>query len=195
MKKLTVLFFGVLIATSFVNAQKTKWAFDKAHSKIQFDIDHMVISEITGQFHTYDGEILADKEDFTDVKVNLTIDVKSIDTDHEKRDEHLRSSDFFDIVKYPSITFKSISMKKVDGKYHLKGNLTMHGVTKNIDLYVQYGGSLKDPYGNTRVGFKITGIINRTDFGLVYNSVLEAGGVLIGEEVTFKCNIELIKQK
>ena len=159
MKKLTIIFFLSLFTLVSATAQQTKWAFDKAHSKIQFDIAHMVVSEVSGQFHSYEGTILADKEDFTDLKINLTIDAKSIDTDHEKRDGHLRSADFFDVENYPTITFVSKSMTKVkDNNYKLTGDFTMHGVTKTIHLFVKYGGTLKSPFGTTVAGFKVTGI-------------------------------------
>ena len=122
MKKLTFILLLPLFAFVSTNAQQTKWAFDKSHSKIQFDIAHMVVSEVTGQFQAYDGTIMSDKADFTDIKINLNIDAKSIDTDHEKRDGHLRSADFFDVENYPNITFVSKSMTKVkDNNYKLTG--------------------------------------------------------------------------
>ncbi len=156
----------------------------------------MVITDVSGRFRSFDGTVYADKADFTDIKISLTIDVKSIDTDNKKRDDHLRSSDFFDADKYPTITFISKSMKKT-GKdtYKLSGDFTMHGVTKEITLDVKYGGTIKDPYGNTRAGFKLTGKLDRTDFGLKYNSVMDNGGLLIGEEVEIICNVEIIKAK
>jgi len=194
MKK-TVLFLSIFfLAIIYANAQETKWSFDKAHSKIQFDVAHMVISEVSGQFQEYEGGVVTSKEDFSDARIDFSIAVKSIDTDNEDRDKHLRSADFFDVEKYPQITFSSKEIKNV-GKhqYQLTGNLTLHGVTKEVVLDMKYGGTAKDPYGNIKAGFKITGLINRTDFGLKYNSVMETGGILIGEEVTIICKVELIK--
>ncbi|MCH8318906.1 MAG: YceI family protein [Bacteroidetes bacterium] len=196
MEKKTAILGVLMLIVLSVSAQKTKWAFDKAHSKIQFDVSHMVISEVSGQFQDYEGTVLADKADFSDAKIEFSIDVKSIDTDNEKRDGHLRSADFFDADKYPKITFKSKSIKKAgDNKYKLTGELTMHGVTKTVTLDMKYGGTAKDSYGNIKAGFKITGTIDRTDFGLKYNSVMESGGLLIGEEITIICKVELLKQK
>ncbi len=197
MKK-TVLFLSILfLVIHSVSAQEeAKWGFDKIHSKIQFDVDHMVISEVSGQFQEYEGTVVTSKEDFSDARIDFSIDVKSIDTDNEDRDKHLRSADFFDVEKYPKIIFSGKEMKKVgENLYQLTGDYTMHGVTKEITLDVKYGGTVKDPYGNIKAGFKITGIINRTDFGLKYNSFMDSGGMLIGEEVTITCKIELIKLK
>ncbi|MCX8143575.1 MAG: YceI family protein [Bacteroidia bacterium] len=177
-------------------AQTTKWVIDKSHSKVQFDVAHLVISEVTGQFKSFDGSVLSDKPDFSDAKIEVSIDVNSINTDDEKRDGHLKSPDFFDANKYPKITFKSKSLKKVNNNlYKLTGDLTMHGVTKEVVLDVQFNGIKNDPWGNTKAGFKVTGKINRNDFGLKYNAPLEGGGVLIGEEVNITCNVELLKQK
>jgi len=196
MKRVSIILGLLFMAFGFINAQQVNWGIDKAHSKIQFDIDHMVISEVSGQFQDYNASITATKDDFSDVKIDLSIQAKSIDTDNEKRDQHLASADFFNAEKYPTITFKSNKLEKVsDNKYKLTGDFTMHGVTKKISLDVKYGGTLKDPWGNTRAGFKVTGTINRTEYGLTYNSVLEAGGVMIGEEVRINCNIELVQQK
>ncbi len=196
MKKLTLILVVLMLAMFSATAQKTKWTFDKVHSKIQFDIAHMVIAEVNGQFHDYEGTILADKEDFSDAKIKFSIDVKSIDTDNAKRDEHLRSEDFFDAAKYPKITFASKSIKKAgENQYQLTGDLTMHSVTKTITLDVKYGGTVTDPYGNIKAGFKITGTIDRTDFGVKYNSVMESGGLMFGEEVIITCKVELMKMK
>jgi polyisoprenoid-binding protein YceI len=191
MKKLSIVI--ALFSLAFVQAQTT-WNFDPAHSSIRFAVDHMVISEVEGQFSTYEGAVIATKEDFSDAKINFVIDVNSVDTDNEKRDGHLKSADFFETEKYPKMTFVSTSVEKIaDGKYNLKGKLTLHDVTKEIALAMTYGGTVKDPWGNTKAGLKVTGVINRTDFGLKYNSILEAGSMLIGEEVTITCKVELVK--
>ncbi len=196
MKKTNLILSIIMLTVFSVTAQKTTWTFDKTHSKIQFDVAHMVISEVSGQFQEYEGTVLTSKEDFSDAKIDFLIDVKSIDTDDGERDGHLQSPDFFDADKYPNITFKSKSMKKSgENQYKLTGDFTMHGVTKEITIDAKYGGTVTDPYGNVKAGFKITGIIDRTDFGLKYNSVMDTGGLMIGEEVTITCRVELLKMK
>ena len=195
MKTLINILFISMIAYATTYAQQANWDFDKSHSKIQFDVAHMVISEVTGQFHDYEGKIEIDKNDFTKSNISITIDAKSIDTDHEKRDGHLRAPDFFDVEKYPNITFISKSIEKIEKNiYKLSGDFTMHGITKAIDLNVKHIGTIKDPYGNTRAGFKVEGSINRTDYGMKYNSIMEAGGLLIGEDVSILCNFEIIQK-
>ena len=188
------LIIGLLLLSSLSMAQSTKWAYDASHAKVGFSILHFGISETEGRFTKYEGTVRADEPDFSDAKINITIDVNSIDTDEEKRDEHLKSADFFDVAKYPSITFKSKSFKSI-GKntYELVGDFTMHGVTKEIKLKAMYKGTVVDPYENTKAGFKISGVIDRTDYGLEWNGVLAAGGVLVGDEVELDINIELLK--
>lgn len=190
----TVLFLSTLC---FLHAQ-TEWAFDVSHSSIQFSVKHMVISHTTGQFNQFDGSVTSTNEDFTDSQIELTIDVNSIDTEDEKRDQHLKASDFFDAEKYPTITFKSTAMKKVEGeedKYILIGDFTIKDSTKSITLDVTYGGQIKDPWGNTRAGFQLGGEIDRFDYGLKYNGVLETGGLMIGKKVKLTANVELIQKK
>ena len=191
MKKLSILIavFGITLMSA-----QSKWNIDASHSSIRFAVDHMVISEVEGIFSAYEGSIIATKADFSDAKINFTVDVNSVNTDNAKRDEHLRGADFFETEKYPKMTFVSTSVQKTgDNKYNLKGKLTLHGVTKEITLAMTYGGTTKDPWGNTKAGLKVTGVINRTDFGLKYNSVLEAGSLMIGEEVTITAKVELAK--
>lgn len=191
MKKLSIII--ALFSVALVQAQTT-WNFDPSHSSIRFAVDHMVISEVEGIFSKYEGSIVTTKEDFSDAKINFVVDVNSVNTDNEKRDEHLRGADFFETAKNPKMTFVSTSLvKTAPGKYNLKGKLTLHGITKEIDMKMTYGGTTKDPWGNTKAGLKVTGIINRTDFGLKYNSVLEAGSLMIGEEVTITAKVELAK--
>jgi polyisoprenoid-binding protein YceI len=191
MKKLSIVI--ALLSVALVQAQTT-WNIDPSHSSIRFAVDHMVISEVEGIFSTYEGSVIATKADFSDAKINFTVDVNSVNTDNAKRDEHLRSADFFETEKYPKMTFVSTSVVKTGtGKYNLKGKLTLHGVTKEITLAMTYGGTTKDPWGNTKAGLKVTGVINRTDFGLKYNSVLEAGSLMIGEEVTITAKVQLVK--
>jgi polyisoprenoid-binding protein YceI len=189
----TVLLFA-LSANS--QTQNINWNFDKSHTNVRFSIAHMVVSEVEGNFGVFDGKVSTVGDDFTKSKIDFTIDVNSINTQNEARDKHLKSADFFDTEKYPSIIFKSKIMKKTGERdFELSGDLTMHGVTKPVVLNVKFGGSIIDPYGNFRVGFKITGDLDRTLWGLKYNSILEAGGVTIGETVSITSNIELIKAK
>lgn len=191
MKKLSIVI--ALFSVALASAQTT-WNIDPAHTSIRFAVDHMVISEVEGIFSKYEGSIVASKDDFSDAKINFVVDVNSVNTNNEKRDGHLKSADFFETEKYPKMTFVSTSVEKTGtGKYNLKGNLSLHGVTKEITLAMTYGGTTKDPWGNTKAGLKVTGVINRTDFGLKYNSVLEAGSLMIGEEVTITAKVELAK--
>jgi polyisoprenoid-binding protein YceI len=194
MKK-SIILGAFLLSATFGFSQKTDWKIDPSHSSVTFEVAHMVVSDVVGKFDSFDGKILAEKADFTDASINFTIQVSSINTENEKRDGHLQSDDFFDVAKYPTIEFKGKSLTVVSGnKYLLKGDLTMHGVTKAVELNVKYNGTIKDPWGGTRAGFKVSGEIVRADYGLLYNSTLEAGGVMIGETVEISVNLELLKQ-
>lgn len=178
-----------------INAQ-SKWTVDKAHSKVQFTVTHLIISEVTGQFKSFDANIEAAKDDFTNAKIEFSADVNSIDTDNEDRDKHLKSDDFFNAEKFPKITFVGKSFKKVGGKnYKLVGDFTMREVTKQVTLDVVYNGSVKDPWGNTKAGFKIKGEINRFDYNLKWNSLMEAGGAVVGKTVSIVVDLELQKSK
>lgn len=191
------IYLAIAMLSAFViNASaQTTWAIDKAHSTIGFTVDHMVISEVDGRFTDFDGSLTASKEDLSDAKITFTAKTASVNTANEKRDGHLKSADFFDAEKFPEMTFNSKSFKKVsDGKYKLSGDLSIHGVTKSVALDVKYNGTIDTGKG-IKAGFKISGVINRKDFGLVYNSVLEAGGVAIGEEVTLDIKLEMNKSQ
>lgn len=195
MKKITITILALIFGIT-LNAQTTKWNFDNSHTKIGFSVTHMMITDVVGQFNKFNGSVISDKADFTDAKINFTIDVSSINTDNADRDKHLRSADFFDVEKFPNIKFEGTSLKKIGkGKYKLSGKFTMLGVTKNVTFDTKFSGIVKDPWGNTRAGFKITGKINRNDWGLKYNSAMDAGGVVIGNQVEILCNVELIKEK
>jgi polyisoprenoid-binding protein YceI len=184
---LVLLFFSV---TYF--AQQTAWKFDKAHSQIQFTVTHLVISEVTGSFQNFDGTVRTKDEDFSTAEIEFTIQTKSINTGIEKRDNHLRSDDFFNAEKFPQITFKSKSMKKVgDNRYKLVGDLTIRDVTKEVELDVVHGGIIDDGYGNRKAGFNLTGTVNRFDYNLKWNALIEAGGAVVGPEVKIICNVEL----
>ena len=193
MKKLLVLFAGMsLSAASFV---QSAWTLDRSHSSVNFAITHMVVSEVDGSFKDFSADVKSAKDDFSDLSVAFTIQTKSVNTDDEKRDGHLKSADFFDAEKFPAITFKSTSIKKIsDKKYELEGELTMHGVTKKVKWELKYNGTIKDPYGNNRAGFKATTTINRKDFGVTWNKTLDAGGVALSDEVAISVNVELTKK-
>ncbi|WP_374163155.1 YceI family protein [Arcticibacter sp. MXS-1] len=194
MKKI-ILSAAILLANSALFAQ-TKWAADKVHSTVKFSVPHLVISEVEGQFKNFEGTIVSKTPDFNNAAINFNVDVKSIDTENGDRDKHLLSADFFDAEKYPQMSFKSTSFKKVSGnKYTLLGNLTLHGVTKPAKFSVTYGGTAKDGYGNTKAGFKATGVINRFDYGLKWNALTEAGGATVGKDVTIDLKLELTQQK
>lgn len=196
MKKNHFLIALALITSSVTLKAQTKWTVDPVHSSVKFNIENMVISEVDGKFNTYNGTIVSSKPDLTDAVINFTIDVKSIDTDNEMRDKHLLEPDFFDAAKYPQITFKSTSFKKISGnKYILNGNITMHGVTKPAKFNVTYGGTAKDGYGNLKAGFKAIGTLNRFDYGLKYNDLTEAGGAMLGKDVEIELRLQFAKAK
>jgi len=195
MKKTGITLLALILSAGLW-AQTTKWQFDNAHTSIEFAIDHMVISEVTGKFSDFNGTVMSNGDAFEEAKIDFNIAVASINTENTDRDDHLRGPDFFDAEKYPEITFKSTDFKKLsDKKYLLTGDLSMHGVTKKVDLEVSFGGIMTDPWGNTKAGFKLTGKINRKDFGLTWNKTLEAGGLLVGEEVSITARVQLVKSK
>jgi polyisoprenoid-binding protein YceI len=194
MKK-AILSFALIFTTILTFGQSTNWKIDHSHSNVTFEVSHMVVSTVTGKFQEFDGTIKADKDDFSDASVSFTIQAASVNTNNEKRDNHLRDADFFEVAIYPTIDFVGKKMAQKSGnKYTLTGDLTMHGVTKEIELDVRYNGQIKDPWGNTRSGFKVSGTLNRTDYGLTWNNTLEAGGLVVGEDVDIQVNLELIKE-
>jgi len=196
MKKLTLFLLVFVFTFNFVKAQQASWSFDVSHSKISFSVTHLVISEVTGHFSSFTGKVVSKSEDFVNSEIYFEIDAKSINTDNETRDNHLRSADFFDVEKYQKIIFKSKSFTKVKGnKYKLVGDFTMKDVTKTITLDVVYGGTIKDPWGNTKAGFKISGEVNRFDYNLKWNNLLETGGAVVGKTVKINCFVELTKEK
>lgn len=193
MKTMLITALAVIGLTS-AKAQTT-WVVEPVHSKVNFTVEHLVISEVDGSFKTFEGKMVASKEDFTDAKISFSIDVASISTDNEKRDGHLKSEDFFYAEKYPKMTFESTSFKKKNAKeYELKGDLTMRGVTKPVTLSVKYGGQAVDGYGNTRAGFIVKGSLNRMDYGVAWNAKTQHGGLTVGEEVDITIKLELVKQ-
>ena len=172
---------------------QTKWTIDPAHSDIAFKIRHLMIAHVKGSFKTFDASIYTSEKDFTTAVIDLWIDASSITTGDEKRDEHLKSAEFFDVKNHKQITFTSGNIEKpaANGNHELWGELTMKGVTKNVKLNVEFGGIIKDPLGNEKAGFTVTGKINRTDWGLVWNATIETGGIMLGEEVKISCEVEL----
>jgi polyisoprenoid-binding protein YceI len=172
---------------------KTNWLFDQAHSEIGFKIRHLMISNVKGTFKKFDANITTDLKDFTTTSIDLWIDVASINTDNEQRDEHLRSGDFFSTDNFKQILFKSTSIgwPDKDGNRELLGELTMLGIPIQVKLNVEFGGVVKDPWGNEKAGFTVTGKINRKDWGLTWNAPLETGGILVSEDVFISCEIEL----
>lgn len=193
--KYIAAFVIVLMAAASTEAQ-TKWALDNSHSNVKFTVTHLVISEVDGHFKTFTGSMTAAKPDFTDAQIDFSVDIASINTDNEQRDNHLKADDFFNAEKYPKMTFKSTSMKKLSGnRYELTGNLTIRDVTKKVTFTVTYGGTTKDPWGNTKAGFKATTTINRLDYGLKWNTLTEAGGAVVGPDVTININVEFAKEK
>ncbi|MBK7104884.1 MAG: YceI family protein [Ignavibacteriae bacterium] len=188
--KIAVMVF-LLAGISFA---QTNWGLDKSHSKIGFSVTHMIITETEGQFNSFDVKVVSKNDNFEDAQIDFSADVNSIDTDNEKRDAHLKGDDFFSAEKFPKMTFVGKSFKKVSDKnYKLVGNLTIRDVTKEVTLDVKYNGTVKDPWGNTKAGFKVSGEINRFDFGLKWNAALETGGLVVSEDVTLNINLELNK--
>ncbi len=177
-----------------MKTQETKWAIDPSHSKVAFKVKHLMISNVLGNFKEFEGQVNSDENDFSGAVINFSLNTASIDTEIADRDAHLKSADFFDAEKYPKITFSGTGMKDLgDDLNESTGDLTIKDVTKSVTLAVEFGGVNSDPWGNVKAGFSINGKINRKDFGLNWNAALEAGGVLVGEEVKISGDVELVK--
>jgi len=171
------------------------YKIDAAHSEITFKVKHLMITNVTGNFTKFDATLESSKDDFTDAKISFEADVDSISTNNEQRDGHLKSEDFFAAEKFPTLSFVSSSFNKVSGdEYKLVGELTLRGVSKPIELAVEYGGTATDPYGQVKSGFEISGKINRKDFGLVWTATTEAGGIVVSDEVKLYLAVQMIKQ-
>ncbi|SNS04031.1 YceI family protein [Hymenobacter mucosus] len=173
----------------------TTWVIDPTHSEVQFKIKHLVISTVTGSFKKFEGQAVTENDSFENAQVSFALDVNSIDTNQEQRDEHLRNNDFFDAATYPQITFTSTSLTQKGSDYKLTGNLTVKDVTKPVTLDVEFGGVANDFYGNEKAGFEISGKINRKEFGLTFHAVTEAGSIVLGDDVKLSASVQLIKQK
>ncbi|MBD2703044.1 YceI family protein [Spirosoma sp. BT702] len=177
-------------------AVDTTWVIDPLHSEVQFKVKHLVISTVTGSFGKYEGQIVShDDDDFDGASVSFSADIDSITTGQEQRDGHLKSADFFDAASHPKLTFVSTSMTKTgDDTYSLIGDLTIRGTTKSVTLNVEHGGQMQDFYGQTKAGFEISGTIKRKEFGLTWDGVTEAGGVVVSDDVKLALNIQVVKQ-
>ena len=175
-------------------SKETKWSIDPSHSEISFKVRHLMIAHVKGSFKSFDASIYTEGTDFTTADIDLWIDAASIVTGDTTRDEHLKGPDFFDVANHKQLNFTSSTIGKPDkdGNHELWGELTIKGITKNVKLMVQFGGLVKDPWANEKAGFTLTGTINRTDWGLIWNSTLEAGGIMVSEEVTISCEVELM---
>jgi polyisoprenoid-binding protein YceI len=189
------LIAAVALTAFPVAAHASDWQIDPSHSTAQFSVRHLMVSNVRGEFGKLSGQVQLDDADVTHSTVEATIDATSINTREPKRDAHLKSPDFFDVAKYPTLTFKSTQIKKAGkDKLAVTGDLTLHGVTRPVTLDVQLTQEVKSPFGDTRRGASATGKINRRDFGLTWNKAIEAGGVVVGEEVSLTIDVELVKQ-
>ncbi|MFF2447047.1 YceI family protein [Neobacillus sp. NPDC058068] len=174
--------------------EKTKWNVDTAHSSIDFSIRHMMVSKVKGTFHTFEASIEADLDDLTTASIEFSVDVNSVDTRNEDRDNHLRSADFFDVENNPKMTFKSTKIiKKSPGEYEITGDLTIRGTTNPETFTLTYEGSGKDPWGNVKAGFEAHGSISRSEYGLKWNAALETGGVLVADQVQITLEVQAAK--
>ncbi|MES2238727.1 MAG: YceI family protein [Bacteroidota bacterium] len=171
----------------------TKWTIDPTHSEIGFKVKHMMFTNVSGKFESYDTNITTEDDNFEKANIEFSADIDSINTNNTDRDNHLKSGDFFDSESYPKLTFKATSLTKNGDDYELAGDLSLRGVTKAVKLPAEFSGLMKDPWGNTKAGLNISGKINRKDWGLNWNSALETGGVLVGEEVRLNIELQLIK--
>jgi polyisoprenoid-binding protein YceI len=175
--------------------EKTKWVLDPMHSELGFKIKHLMISNVSGIFKDFKIDMETAGDDFRTASVQLTADIRSVDTKNPQRDGHLLTADFFEADKYPTLSFVSTKIEhKGDDEYSVSGNLTMKGIALPVTLNVEYGGVTKDPWGGERAGFTVEGKIRRTDFGLTFNSILDNGGVGLGEDVRILAEIQLVKQ-
>ena len=169
--------------------------FDANHASVLFQIRHLM-SKITGKFNAFEGAVQIDRDHPAASSVTFTIETKSIDTANQRRDDDLRSPNFFDVASHPTITFESTSVKPLgDDNYDVTGSFTMHGVTKTVVLPVKVLGEMKDPWGNQRIGFEISTTLNRKDYGISFNKVLDQGGLMLGEDVTITINLEAVQAK
>jgi polyisoprenoid-binding protein YceI len=171
-------------------ATKTLWKIDPTHSEVGFKVRHMMISTVKGHFEGFDVSVESNSDDFSDAEISVSIDIDSINTKNEDRDNHLKSADFFNVEEFPKMTFRSTSFHGST----LKGELSIKNITKEVELNVEFNGSAIDPYGQTKAGFEITGEINRQDFDLTWSAVTEAGKIVVGDTVKLTIDAQLVKQ-
>jgi polyisoprenoid-binding protein YceI len=189
------LAIALFIAAAPAVAHAADYDIDPSHSAASFTVKHMMISNVRGELSGLKGTVSWTKPDFSDAKIDVTIDATTIDTREPNRDKHLKSPDFFDVAKFPTLSFKSTKVTKQGDKVKIAGDLTMHGVTKPVTFEgTAPTKEMKDPWGNVRVAATATTKVNRKDYGLNWNKALEAGGVLVGDEVTIEISLELIKK-
>lgn len=194
MKTMSSLMLTMILALAAVAPAADVYTIDGAHSDVNFKIRHL-ISKVTGRFDNFDGTVTVDFENLGASSVTFSIAAASIDTANEDRDKHLRSADFFNVEKYPEITFKSSKITKVgDNDFAVTGTFTMLGVSNDITLPVNYLGEVEDPWGNTKAGYELSTTINRKDYGMEWNKALDAGGFILGEDVEISINLELAKK-
>lgn len=171
------------------------WKLDPTHSEVQFKVKHLMITTVTGYFKSFDLEVVTDSDDFnTASQIEFTADINTIDTNNQQRDTHLKSADFFDAENFPQIRFVGKQYKSDGDEGTLQGDLTIRGNTKPLTVNVEYGGTVVDPYGQTKAGFTVSGKISRKEFGLVWNAVTEAGQVVVSDEIKIHAEIQLVKQ-
>jgi polyisoprenoid-binding protein YceI len=177
-------------------ATTTRWKIDTTHSEVEFKVKHLVISTVTGRFESFEGSLETEGDDgFEQAQTTFTAQIDSITTNNDDRDNHLKSEDFFHAEEYPELKFESIRFKKVDqNQYKVTGYLTIRDVTKQVELDVTHGGTVDDPYGQTKAGFEISGTLNRKEFGLTWDAVTEAGNMVVGNQVKLQLNVQLVKE-
>ena len=174
----------------------TTWKIDAAHSDVQFKVKHLMITTVTGQFNNFDATVQTSGDDFSSAVISFEADVDSISTKNADRDKHLQADDFFAAATYPKVTFVSKEVKKVDDEnYKVNGDLTIRNVTKPVELTVEYGGTQKDPWGQVKAGFELSGKINRKDFGLSFHATTDNGGLVLSDEVKLLASVQFIKQQ
>ncbi len=178
-----------------MSTNSTKWVLDPTHSEIQFKVKHLMITTVTGSFRNFEGSVQSNGNDFSAASIQFSAAADSVTTGNEQRDGHLLSPDFFDTANSPRIEFQSTAVVKVSNdEFEVTGNLAMHGVSKEVKLQVEFAGLAKDPWGNEKAGFTINGKINRKDWNLNWNAALEAGGLLVSDEVKIVCEVQIVKQ-
>lgn len=195
MKRIIAFAFLIVFSVAAAYSQAV-WKSDLTHSRVDFSVTHLVISEVTGRFTDFDVTLTQGKDDFSGSTIQATIKTKSVNTDSERRDNHIRSDEFLNAEKYPELTFKSTSFEKTgEGTYKITGDLTIRDVTKRVILDTKYNGYVKTPWGDERVGFVGTTVVNRFDYGVKWDKAIDTGGLVAGKNVTITLRTEFVKQK